>query len=175
MLDDINALTDSDQLLRFVNESLAGERPDHWLSEKPKKEKSSTKVVGDSLKAHVFDTKRDALMLIYHPVAHKNRGLKERFEALAGSVDSSKLLVARYNGVNESSVFKNPQKLPAIIHFTSTDLSESSEESGDGSDAPFGHTTSRVKECTEYQFTRNLMLESSTDEELKAAMEKFVR
>ncbi len=60
------------------------------------------------MKAHVFDTKRDALMLIYHPVAHKNRGLKERFESLAGSVDPEKLLVARYNGVNESSVFKNP-------------------------------------------------------------------
>jgi len=133
-------------------------------------------VVGDSLKAHVFDTHRDALMLIYHPVASKNRGLKERFESLAQSVDSSKLLVARYNGVNESAVFKNPNKLPAIVHFTSSDLSQLREESsGEAVDAPFGETTSRLKECVEYQFTRNHMLQSSSDEAFKAAMQDFVQ
>ena len=171
----LEELTNSDSLLQFVNESLAGTRPKHWLSEKPKTPKHSTKVVGDSLKAHVFDTQRDALMLIYHPVASKNRGIKERFESLASNVDSSKLLVARYNGVNESAVFKNPNKLPAIVHFTSSDLSQLREESGEAVDAPFGETTSRLKECVEYQFTRNHMLQSSSDEAFKAAMQEFIQ
>ena len=86
----------------------------------------------------------------------------------------------RYNGINESSVFKNPVKLPAIVHFTDADLgeAEASQNAGNTSsagDAPFGQTTTRMKECTEYQFTRNYMLESSTVEDFKTAMEEFVR
>ena len=143
-------LTDSNALLRFVDDSLSGKQPYFWLSEKPKKEKKSIKVVGDSFKARVFDTKRDALVLIYHPIAHKNRGLKDKFESFASAVDSEKLLVARVNGINESSVFKNPGKLPAIVHFSSADL-ESEGSTGEVVEAPFGLTASpRVKEQTEY-------------------------
>ena len=80
-------LQDSDALLSFVKESLNGQRPYFWPSENPKKPKSSVKVVGDSFKARVFDTKRDALVLIYHPIAHKNRGLKQLYEKFANSVD----------------------------------------------------------------------------------------
>ena len=58
------------------------------------------------------------MVLVYHPIAHKNRGLKEKFEAFARQVDSEKLKVARYSGINESAVFKSPEKLPAILHFT---------------------------------------------------------
>ena len=110
-------------------------------------------------------------MLVYHPLDHKNRGLKQKFEAFAKNVDQSKLLVARYNGVNESAVFKNPVKLPAIVHFT-----RSTEDVGEdaGADAPFGKTTSLIKEATEYQFTRNHMLKSSTDDEFKKAMRDFI-
>jgi len=84
---DPRALTDSDTLLKFVKESLAGERPHFWLSERSKEAKNSHKAVGDSFKARVFDTKRDVVVLVYHPVAHKNRGLKEKFDEFAKSVD----------------------------------------------------------------------------------------
>lgn len=84
---DLEKITNADSLIDFVNDSISGKQPFFWLSEKPKKEKCSVKVVGDSFKARVFDTKRDALVLIYHPVAHKNRGLKKLFEHFAASVD----------------------------------------------------------------------------------------
>ena len=83
----LDKITDPDALIRFVNESMSGKRPHHWLSENPKKDKTSVKVVGDSFKARVFDTKRDALVLIYHPISHKNRGLKDKFEAFASAID----------------------------------------------------------------------------------------
>lgn len=134
------------------------------------------KVVGDSFKARVYDTKRDALVLVFHPIRHKNRGLKEKFEYFAKSVNQDQLLVARYNGVNESAVFKSPAKLPAIVHFSSVDMSSEDETVNTGGhDAPFGTTTSRVKEAVEYEFTRNHMVQSSTNEDFKKAMEEFIR
>jgi len=132
---DPGALADSETLLHFVRESMHGKRPYFWLSERPKKAKFSHKAVGDSFKARVFDTKRDALVLVYHPIAHKNRGLKEKFDELAQSVDQDKLLLVRYNGVNESAVFKNPHKLPALVHFTSSHELEASK----GQDAAEGN------------------------------------
>ena len=60
-------------------------------------------------------------MLIYHPIAEKNRKLKEKFDAFAKNLDKDereKLLVGRYNGINESPVFKNPRKLPALVYFS---------------------------------------------------------
>lgn len=101
---------------------MAGQRPYFWLSERSKTAKNSHKAVGDSFKARVFDTSRDVIVLVYHPLAEKNRGLKEKFDEFAKSVDQSSLLVVRYNGINESAVFKNPTKLPAIVHFTRADL-----------------------------------------------------
>ena len=89
-------------------------------------------------------------------------------------MDPEQLLVVRYNGINESPVFKNPSKLPAIVHFTSADNDEQEAAKG-GEDAPFGQNATRPKECTEYQFTRNHMLESSSTEAFKAAMAEFVR
>ena len=138
------------------------------MSENPKTKRDSVKVVGESFKARIYDTKRDALVLVYHPIAHKNRGLKEKLDAFARSADSDKLLVARYSGINESSVFKNPAKLPAILHFSAVDLQDetsSTEEAKAAQDAPFGANTTKAKEQTEYQFTRNHMLKSSSDED----------
>lgn len=180
---DLSKITDADSLINFVNDSLSGKQPYFWQSEKPKKEKSSVKIVGASFKARVFDTKRDALVLIYHPIAHKNRALKRVFERFAASVDDKELLVARYNGINESAVFKSPAKLPAIVHFSNTEIEGSksaaqNETDGGANDveAPFGLVgSSRVKEQTEYQFVRNLMTQSSSDEEFKKAMNEFIR
>ena len=61
------------------------------------------------------------MVLVYHPIAEKNRKLKEKFDAFAKSLDKEekeKLLVGRYNGINESPVFKNPKKLPALVYFS---------------------------------------------------------
>jgi len=60
-------------------------------------------------------------MLIYHPVSDKNRKLKEKFDAFSKTLDKEekeKLLVGRYNGINESPVFKSPRKLPALVYFS---------------------------------------------------------
>jgi len=119
---DLSKITDADSLINFVNDSISGKQPYFWMSENPKKEKSSVKIVGDSFKARVFDTKRDALVLIYHPISHKNRGLKGIFERFAAIVDDKELLVARFNGINESAVFKSPAKLPAIVHFSNAEI-----------------------------------------------------
>ena len=56
-----------------------------------------------------------------------------------------KLLIGRYCGVNESAVYKNPSKLPAIVYFSSKG-------------------SQKVKEYVEFGFTRNLMVENCTDE-----------
>ena len=57
------------------------------------------------------------------------------------------------------------------MYFKNVDLQESASDSDAPVDAPFGKTTSRVKEAIEFQFTRNYMLQSSTDEDFKKAME----
>ena len=72
----------------------------------------------------MFDGQRDALVLVYHPIKEKNRNLKDKFEAFAESLNVEgveNLLVGRYNGINESAVFKNPKKLPALIYFGSSE------------------------------------------------------
>ena len=57
--------------------------------------------------------------MVTHPVKSKNRGLLESFEELVREerTEHPELLLARYNGVNESEKFKVPQKLPALIYF----------------------------------------------------------
>jgi len=86
--------------------------------------------VGEDFEKRIIDGSRDTLLLVYHPLAHKNRGLKEKFEQFAEQADDSKLLVGRYNGVNESKVFRSPSKLPALLLFKqgTTSADESSEE-----------------------------------------------
>ena len=124
---DLAKILDSSKLLDFTTEAYHNRLPLAWLGEKEKQKKHSTKVIGQTFEKLVFDGRRDALMLIYHPIAEKNRKLKEKFDAFAKNLDKDereKLLVGRYNGINESPVFKNPRKLPALVYF-------SAQQSGD--------------------------------------------
>jgi thioredoxin-like negative regulator of GroEL len=73
--------------------------------------------VGDDFERRVFDSKKEALVLVYHPHSEKNRELKSKFESLAESMQDSNMTIARYNGVNQSPVYKNPSKLPALVLF----------------------------------------------------------
>ena len=73
------------------------------------------------------------------------------------------------------------------MHFSSAELeakaSEATEqaaadEGGEAApvEAPFGLSGSpKVKEQTEYQFVRNHMLQSSSEEDFKKAMNEFIR
>ena len=98
----LDAIRSPDGLLKFLTEVSIGERPLYFKSLKPVKEKHSTKIVGVDFEKRIFDSKRDALILVYHPLAEKNRGLKEKFEYLAKTNEDDKLIVGRYNGMNES-------------------------------------------------------------------------
>lgn len=115
---DLTVIKDSAKLAQFVTEALNGKRELYWESEKVKPQKYSDKVVGNEFERRVLESKRDSLILIYHPLAEKNRGLKEKFEMLAQNLGGSndKLLIGRCNGLNESSAYLKPQKLPAIIY-----------------------------------------------------------
>ena len=115
----IELLTCPEKLKSFALDACYKRIPYSWMSEKDKIWKKSTKLVGTTFKKMVLDNHKDALVLIYHPKKDKNRGLKQKLEALSEHVTKTDqdILVARYNGVNESSAFKKPSKLPAIIYF----------------------------------------------------------
>jgi hypothetical protein len=52
----------------FIDKSLSGEIPLYFKSERDKwGHKHSDKIVGEDFEKRVIDTKRDALVLIYHP------------------------------------------------------------------------------------------------------------
>jgi len=74
------------RLTAFVNEVLNNERPLWWASEKLKHKKYSQKIVGNDFEARVFDRRDDSLVLIYHPISSKNRGVKQKFEEFAKTV-----------------------------------------------------------------------------------------
>jgi len=67
-------------LVKFIKQSLNGDLPYYFESEKQKKIKFSKKVVGEDFTKRVFESNKDALVLIYHPNKEKNRGLKEKFD-----------------------------------------------------------------------------------------------
>lgn len=118
--EDPEAVKDPRRILKFVNETLNGEIPYFFETENPKKPKFSSKLCGEDIEKRVFDSSRDSLVLIYHPLEHKNRGLKDKFESLAEHYNGS-VLLGRYSGVNESAVFKCPKKLPALVYFKKAD------------------------------------------------------
>ena len=116
--------------------------------------------MGADFEQRVFNSSRDAIMLIYHPLSQKNRGLKQRFDRFADleqTNGNSALQFFRYNGLNESEVFKTPSKLPAIIYFRRTEK-----------DGEF------VKESVVFENVREHMLLDSTDERFAAAMADFI-
>lgn len=98
--DSLDVLKNGDKLTIFINEVLNGERPLYWESAKAKSPKYSQKLVGQDFEKRVFERDRDALVLIHHPVAEKNRGLKQKFEEFAKENLDENLLIARYSGVN---------------------------------------------------------------------------
>jgi hypothetical protein len=141
--DEVEVLEDPQRLEEFVSEVREGKRGLSFQSQKPVSEKHSQKLVGDDFEKRVLNADTDTLVLVYHPVAEKNRGLKQRFERYASRAGAHDVKMARMNGVNESPVFKVPSKLPALVLFRSK---------LDGS-----------KEVVEYHDTRRFMLKSSSD------------
>ena len=152
------AIAEPSLLNDFVTDALAEKRELFWFSLDKKKPKHSQKIVGSDLERRIFDTARDALVLFYHPLAHKNRGVKQKYEEFAKttSADPRQLLVARCNGINESEVYRPPAKLPALVYF---------KTQPDGS----------FKEIIEYELTRDHMLRSSTGCQFSKAMEDFIK
>lgn len=73
-------LTDLSKLDSFVEQVLNGEGKLWWPSLVDRKPKHSVKIVGTDFENRVFNTNRDALVLFYHPLKDKNRGLKEKYE-----------------------------------------------------------------------------------------------
>ena len=72
----VDNLITSDGILTFVNKCLSKEMPLHFKSENDKwSHKYSNKLVGEEFEKRVIETKRDALVLISHPIKEKNRGL----------------------------------------------------------------------------------------------------
>ena len=78
--DNLDVLVNPTKFTTFVDQVINGERPLYWESEKEKKEKFSQKLVGEDFEKRVIDSDRDALVLVYHPISEKNRGLKHKFE-----------------------------------------------------------------------------------------------
>ena len=62
--------------------------------------------MGEDFEKRVLESKKDVVLLITHPNKSKNRKLLEQFEELTreerSKPENSGLLLARYNGVNES-------------------------------------------------------------------------
>jgi len=54
-----------------------------FQSQNEKHQKHSAKLVGQDFEKRVIDSEEDALVLIYHPLSEKNRGLKDKFERFA--------------------------------------------------------------------------------------------
>lgn len=150
--DDLESLFNPEKINGFVGEVLNGERPLFWESQIDKAPKYSQKIVGEDFEKRVYDNERDALVLIYHPIKSKNRGLKAKFENFARNADNE-LLVARCNGVNESAVYRAPAKLPALVYF---------------------RNQGGVKEAVEFPLTREHMVRASTDDDFERAMREFI-
>ncbi len=75
--DNIQVLKNPQKLTAFVELAQKGEIPMYFESQKLKPQKFSEKVVGEDFEKRVIDRKdRDALVLVYHPITEKNRGLK---------------------------------------------------------------------------------------------------
>jgi hypothetical protein len=81
--DSLATLKNPQKLLDFVDEAKSGSRPSFYEQMKTKPEKHSVKIAGKDFEKRVFESKKDALVLIYHPEPEKNRGIKQKFEHFA--------------------------------------------------------------------------------------------
>ena len=60
---------------------------------------------------------QDKLVLITHPNDKKNMGISVEFDKFAKLNQLDDVIPILYPGINESEVFKVPQKLPSILYF----------------------------------------------------------
>jgi hypothetical protein len=116
---DISNLNNYENMLNFISNSVKGQNKLYWDTEKIPRSKYTQKVVGEDFEKRILENNKDTLLFVYHPLKEKNLGLEEKFEEFAKSEGrkNENLLIARYNGINESMTFKSPQKLPAILLF----------------------------------------------------------
>jgi hypothetical protein len=91
--------------------------------------------------------------------------LKEKFEQFCEEAKlegcEQKLLLARYNGMNESELFKNPSKLPALVLF------RANKDKLQGDD-------SVMKEHVLFENTRSHMLKTSNKEDFIKDVKDFL-
>lgn len=114
---DPETLTDPDKLVDFVKSAVLGQLPTYWETDKTPIQKYSIKVVGEDFEKRIIESKKDSLVLVYHPLKEKNRHLQDTFEEFTRISKSDILSFARFNGINEASTFKSPSKLPALVYF----------------------------------------------------------
>lgn len=81
--DSLATLKNPQKLLDFVDEARSGSRPAFYEQMRTIPEKYSVKIAGKDFEKRVFESKKDALVLIYHPEPEKNRGIKQKFEHFA--------------------------------------------------------------------------------------------
>jgi len=78
--DDLNVLTDFTKLVGFVKASINNELKYYWDSTPIPKEKYSQKIVGEDFDKRILESKRDSLVLVYHPIKDKNRHIIDKYE-----------------------------------------------------------------------------------------------
>lgn len=74
---DRETLTDPEKLVEFVKSAVLNQLPLYWETEKVPKQKHSQKVVGEDFEKRIMETKKDALVLVHHPLKEKNNKLLE--------------------------------------------------------------------------------------------------
>ncbi len=84
-LDGLDNLTDAEKIVNFVKASVNGENKVYWDTTPIPKTKYSQKIVGEDFDKRILESKRDALVLVYHPIKEKNRELLSLYEEFVNS------------------------------------------------------------------------------------------
>jgi hypothetical protein len=71
--DDPEVLTNFQQMSMFVRGAINEQLPLYWESEKIPTQWYSQKVVGEDFEKRIMESKKDCMVLVYHPVKEKNR------------------------------------------------------------------------------------------------------
>ena len=114
---DLNTITNPEKIVQFVKESINGELPYFWETDKETKRRFSEKIVGEDFDKRVLSSKKDAVVFIAHPIKEKNRHMAPLWERLARDLKGSDITIGRMNGINEPSSYRVPEKLPQIVYF----------------------------------------------------------